>query len=150
DAKGGAHGEGTSFEQATYLEWLNSAYENEIDPAGHPKAKSCQDCHMKGELNGTAIQTQIAAVEDDKYPAAEHRAPAADISVPLRATGYARHQLQGLNVFLLALFEQWSEPLGVRTCDYMASGCSGKEPASGIPFAVRNFLDQAAKETAQL
>ena len=32
-------------EQATYLEWLNSEYENEINTK-NPKAKSCQDCHM--------------------------------------------------------------------------------------------------------
>jgi hypothetical protein len=151
DAPAGGHGGvTTSFEQATYLEWLNSAYENEIDPNAHPNAKTCQGCHMKGELNGTAIQTQIAAVEDDKYPAAEHRAANADLSVPLHANDYARHQLQGLNVFLLALFDQWSDDLGVRTCDYMSSGCSGKQPTSGIPFAIRNFLDQAAKETARV
>jgi hypothetical protein len=148
DATGTEHA--TSFEQATYLEWLNSAYENEIDPARHPAAKTCQDCHMKGELHGVAIQTQVAAVEDDKYPAADHRAPNAELAVPLRASGYARHQLQGLNVFLLALFDQWSDELGVRTCDYMASGCSGKQPASGIPFAMRSFLAQAASETARL
>jgi hypothetical protein len=145
-AGGGGHA--SSFEQATYLEWLNSAYENEIDPARHPAAKTCQDCHMKGELNGAAIQTQIAAAEDDKYPAADHRAPNAELAIPLRASGYARHQLQGLNVYLLALFDQWSDPLGVRTCDYMAGGCSGKQPASGIPFAMRSFLAQAASETA--
>lgn len=145
---GAAGGASTSFEQATYLEWLNSAYENEIGPNSHPGAKTCQDCHMKGALNGAAIQTQIAAVEDDKYPAAEHRAANADLSVPLHTNDYARHQLQGLNVFLLALFDQWSDDLGVRRCDYMSSGCSGQEPTSGIPFAVRNFLDQAAKETA--
>lgn len=149
-AAGGHPIEHSSFEQATYLEWLNSAFENEIDPARHPAAKSCQDCHMKGELNGVAIQTQIAAVEDDKYPAADHRAPNEELAVPLRASGYARHQLQGLNVFLLSLFDQWSDELGVRTCDYMASGCSGKQPASGIPFAVRSFLEQAASETARV
>ena len=46
-------------------------------------------------------QTQIAAVEDGKYPAADFRAPAAELNVPMRASGYARHQFQGLNVFLL-------------------------------------------------
>jgi hypothetical protein len=53
-----------------------------------------------------------------------------------------------LNVYLLAMFDQFSDALGVRTCDYMASGCSGKQPTSGIPFAMRNFLEQAAAETA--
>lgn len=139
-----------SFEQATYLEWLNSAFENEIDPAGHPGAQSCQDCHMRGTLNESQIETQIAVVEDGRYPATDHRAPASDLNVPLRATGYARHQFQGLNVFLLAMFDQFNETLGVRKCDYMSSGCSGKEPASGIPFAMRNFLEQAAKDSATI
>ena len=139
-----------SFEQATYLEWLNSAYENEIDPSRHQNAKSCQDCHMKGDLNGTQIQTQIAVIEDNKYPATEHRAPDDDLNVPLRASGYARHQFQGLNVYLLSMFDQFNEQLGVRKCDYMSSGCSGKEPQSGIPFAMRNFLETAAQETATI
>lgn len=138
-----------SFEQATYLEWLNSAFQNEIGPA-HPEARTCQDCHMKSDLNGATIQTQIAVIEDDKYPAADFRAPNADLAVPLRASGYARHEFQGLNVFLLAMFDQFNDPLGLRKCDYMSSGCSGKEPASGIPFAMRNFLEQAAENTARI
>jgi hypothetical protein len=142
------HQEDFSFEQATYLEWLNSAFEDEIDPANHPNAKSCQACHMKGTLNEVEIQTQIAVVEDGRYPATDHLSPAAELNVPMRASGYTRHQFQGLNVFLLAMFDQFNETLGVRKCDYMSSGCSGKEPTSGIPFALRNFLETAAKETA--
>jgi hypothetical protein len=136
-----------SFEQATYLEWINSAYQNEIGPGDHASARTCQDCHMTGKLNGTQIQTQIAVVEDEKYPAAEHVAREG-LNVPIRADGYSRHQFQGLNVFLLSMFDQFNEQLGVRKCDYMSSGCAGKEPASGIPFALRNFAEQTARETA--
>jgi hypothetical protein len=140
-----------SYEQATYLEWVNSSFQNVINPSkNNAGVKTCQDCHMKGTLNDTTIQTQIAAVEDQKYPAADHRAPNADLNVPLRASGYARHQFQGLNVFLLAMFDQYNEELGLRKCDYMSSGCSGQEPTSGIPFAMRNFLEQAAEETAKV
>lgn len=139
-----------SFEQATYLEWLNSSYQNEVNPTLSPNARTCQDCHMKGTLNGTQIQTQIAVVQDNKYPAAEHMANLSELNVPLRAEGYARHQFQGLNVFLLAMFDQFNEPLGLRKCDYMSSGCSGMEPTSGIPFAMRNFAEQAARETATI
>src|SRR5213075_2063302 len=77
-------------------------------------------------------------------------APSEELNVPMRASGYTRHQFQGLNVFLLAMFDQYSDPLGVRKCDYMSSGCSGQEPASGIPFAMRNFLEQAAEQTAKI
>jgi hypothetical protein len=145
------HPERFSYEQATYLEWVNSSYQNVIDPSKNSgSVKTCQDCHMKSTLNGTTIQTQIAAVEDDKYPAADFRAPNTELDVPIRASGYARHQFQGLNVFLLAMFDQFSDALGVRKCDYMSSGCSGQEPASGIPFALRNFLEQAAEDTASI
>jgi hypothetical protein len=140
-----------SYEQATYLEWVNSGYQNVINPSKNAgSVKTCQDCHMLGTLNGNTIQTQIAAVEDQKYPAADFRAPNADLNVSLRTGGYARHQFQGLNVFLLAMFDQYNDPLGVRKCDYMSSGCSGQEPTSGIPFAMRNFLEQAAEETAKI
>jgi hypothetical protein len=140
-----------SYEQATYLEWVNSAFQNVINPAKNSgSVKTCQDCHMLATLNGTTIQTQIAAVEDGRYPDADFRAPSSELDVPLRAQGYARHQFQGLNVFLLAMFDQFNDPLGLRKCDYMSSGCSGLEPKSGIPFAMRNFLEQAAEQTATL
>lgn len=139
-----------SFEQATYLEWLNSSYQNEIGPETNASARTCQDCHMTGALNGTQIQTQIAAVEDYKYPAAEHLAPPEGVNVPIRAEGYARHQFQGLNVFLLSMFDHYNELLGLRKCDYMSSGCAGQEPTSGIPFALRNFAEQTARETAAI
>jgi hypothetical protein len=145
------HPERFSYEQATYLEWVNSAFQNVINPSKNAgSVKTCQDCHMLGTLNGTTVQTQIAAVEDGKYPAADFRAPAAELNVPMRASGYTRHQFQGLNVFLLAMFDQYNDPLGVRKCDYMSSGCSGQEPKSGIPFAMRNFLEQAAEQTATI
>ena len=48
------------------------------------------------------------------------------------------------------MFDQYNDPLGVRKCDYMSSGCSGQEPKSGIPFAMRNFLEQAAEQTATI
>jgi hypothetical protein len=142
------HNEKFSYEQATYLEWVNSAFQNVINPSKNAgSVKTCQDCHMSGALNGNPIQTQIAAVEDQKYPAADYRS---ELDVPIRTSGYTRHQFQGLNVFLLAMFDQYNEPLGLRKCDYMSSGCSGQEPKSGIPFAMRNFLEQAAEETATI
>lgn len=141
-----------SYEQATYLEWVNSAFQNVInDPTRYAGGvKTCQDCHMSDSLNGNVLQTKIANVEDNQYPAAEHRAPNDQLNVPIRTSGFARHQFQGLNVYLLEMFNQFSNDLGVRTCDYMASGCSANPPTGGIPFAERNFLEQAAEQTATL
>src|SRR6516225_1705832 len=78
---------GHSVEQNTYLEWVNSQYQNEFGPV-LPSAKTCQDCHMPGGYTNAAdnisvpqIQTRIASVEDDSYPAAEHSAPLDKIRV---------------------------------------------------------------------
>lgn len=143
-----------SYEQATYLEWVNSSFQNVITgsnrSAGASGVQTCQDCHMKTTLNGNTIQTKIAAVEDNQYPATDYRAANEDLNVPIRTEGYARHQFQGLNVYVLEMFNQFNDELGVRLCDYMSSGCSGQQPTSGIPFAQRNFLQQAAEETATL
>jgi len=37
------------IEQATYLEWLNRKFQDEFNP-NNKEAKSCQDCHMPGEI----------------------------------------------------------------------------------------------------
>ncbi|MGH9371137.1 MAG: cytochrome P460 family protein, partial [Vicinamibacterales bacterium] len=95
---------GHSLEQVTYLEWLNSEFQTDFRPG--PNAKSCQACHMPGGyanhargVNIAQIQTAFADVQDDTYPAAEHLAPLDQVRARFRAKGFARHQLQGLNVF---------------------------------------------------
>jgi hypothetical protein len=68
------------LEQLTYLEWLNSGYQNEVGT--NSKAQTCQDCHMptkysnsKGTLNISLIQQPIAFIEDDQYPQTGNRLP---------------------------------------------------------------------------
>ena len=84
-------------------------------------------------MNITQIQTTFADVQDDTYPAAEHLAPMDQVRARFRTAGFARHQLQGLNVFLLEMFNRFMEPdtstppnysndiLGVRKSDYMST-----------------------------
>ena len=79
------------------------------------------------------IQTTFADVQDDTYPAAEHLAPMDQVRARFRDKGFVRHQLQGLNVFLLEMFNRFMEPdtspppnysndiLGVRKSDYMST-----------------------------
>jgi cytochrome c551/c552 len=137
-----------SIEQATYLEWLNSAYQNELGtPAS--TARTCQDCHMPRGYTSAArgldlpqIQTRIAIVEDDTYPAAEHRAPAVDIRVRYRTEGFVRHELLGMNAFLLEMFRQFNDVLGVRKTDYMTGTSDNLEDAQA------NLLEQARARTA--
>ncbi|MBV9268068.1 MAG: cytochrome P460 family protein, partial [Acidobacteriaceae bacterium] len=61
-----------SIEQATYLEWLNSAYQNEFKPMSSA-SKTCQDCHMPGGIHNKnfdidQLKERIATIEDNTYP----------------------------------------------------------------------------------
>ena len=130
---------GHSLEQVTYLEWLNSEFQTDFNPG--PNARSCQACHMSNSYANAErqrrdveqIQTAFADVQDDTYPAAEHTAPMDQVRARFREKGFARHQLQGLNVFLLEMFNQFmtadtspppnfsNDILGVRKSDYMST-----------------------------
>jgi hypothetical protein len=149
------------LEQLTYLEWLNSGYQNEVGT--NSKAQTCQNCHMPtkytnfaGTLNIPTIQQPIAFIEDDQYPQTGNRLPDDKIRVRFRDKGFARHQLQGLNVTLLQMFEQFMSPyksngtnilaneiLGVRQNDYM----SGLDDLSS---AIDAFVQQAQSSTAEV
>lgn len=83
---------GTKFvEQATYHEWLNSAY-NET------KEKTrCQDCHMPQLNDGIQIATD--------YPITEYRAP------------FAVHEFAGANTMMLKLIKNNKTALGINASD---------------------------------
>ncbi|HEY0396229.1 MAG TPA: hypothetical protein VGD01_17225 [Candidatus Elarobacter sp.] len=134
-------------EQATYVEWVNSRFQTEYKP--RPGAKSCQDCHMPSGVDNDRlnvhvprIQTQIALVQDQTYPQADHRAPLDGIDVRFRKSGYVRHELLGLNAFLLRVFQTGSGVLGVRLNDYMSGSSTGLDDAIG------NVVRQAQHKTA--
>ncbi|HXD33455.1 MAG TPA: cytochrome P460 family protein [Pyrinomonadaceae bacterium] len=154
---------GHNLEQLTYLEWLNSSYQNEF--GNNPKAQTCQDCHMANSYSNAAgtlqvplIQQPIATVQDDQYPAAEHRADADKVRVRFRDKGFVRHQLQGLNIPLLEMFAQfmqdykpspeknfpYNEVLGVRQNDYMLT------VNTDLPNAIDAFVQQARNSTASI
>ncbi len=138
------------IEQATYLEWLNSEFENEFNP-DNPKAKSCQDCHMSKDYHNDdlavhldRIETRIAAIQDDTFPDAENLAEHKDLHVRVRKEGYARHNFRGLNVFLLEMFNQFDDILGVRKFDFMTGS------KADIPHAVDDFVRQARHDVASI
>lgn len=138
-----------NVEQATYLEWLNSRYQTEY--AGGKGARSCQDCHMPAGLNDpehdvalTHVATRIALIQDNTYPQTTDAASHSDLNVRFRNTGYRRHELLGLNAFLLQTFKQFAEPLGVRIDDYM----SGSK--TSLDQAIHNVALQARRETARV
>ena len=152
---------GHSLEQVTYLEWLNSQYQTDFSPG--PNARSCQDCHMStsyanahNKVDVKVIQTAFADVQDDTYPAAENTAPFDQIRARFRDKGFVRHQLQGLNIFLLEMFNQFMTPdastppnysngiLGVRKSDYMST------LDNDLQNAISNFVQAAQNDTATI
>lgn len=138
------------IEQATYLEWLNSQYQNEFGTPG-ANAKSCQECHMPTSYHSETkkidvpqIQQRIAIIEDETYPEAEHRVPTDKITVRVRQEGFRRHEFLGLNVFLLQMFDQFNDVLGVRKDDYMSGS------TTDLQDAIDNYVQQAQSKSAKI
>ena len=76
-------------------------------------------------LHLDSIETRIAAIQDNTYPEAENLAEHEELEVRPRTEGYARHNFRGLNVFLLEMFNQFDDVLGVRKFDFMTGSTDG-------------------------
>jgi cytochrome c553 len=154
NAKGEKVGE--EFEQATYLEWLNSDFQNEIKPYGG-EIKTCQDCHMPVHFKAPGFEREdlayrISNIEDNTFPFVDNRAPDKDITQPVR-TPYARHMLSSMNIFVLKMFQQFSTSLGIRLTDPMATfGLTGNNDprVTGLDLAQQAGLKLAREETARV
>ena len=141
------------YEQATYAEWVFSAYRTgEADgkplPLGPGKlAKSCQGCHMPDhDAKGNAYSSKIATIEEfSNYPETDYRLPAADIDLSPRSP-YGQHELVGLNVFLLKMFQQFPDVLGIRINN--PSGLPGS--VAPLVTTEQRMLDQALNATAAI
>lgn len=131
------------YEQTTYLEWRNSVYQNERQPVS-ADAQTCQACHMPTTYKKRDLTFRIANVEDASYPEADHRAPDDQIT-PTPRKPYSRHMLMGINLFTLAMFQQFSDLLGIRSSDYMYS-----EGVPGLQTSHDSALDLAQNETATI
>jgi hypothetical protein len=103
----------TEFEQTTYFEWLNSSFASQN--------QTCQNCHMPDNFKGTKLAFQIANIEDSTFPVVpETGTPTslpADQLVLQERTFYARHQLSGINLFALEMFDQFRTDLGLYATD---------------------------------
>ncbi|HEX8905400.1 MAG TPA: hypothetical protein VF771_11185, partial [Longimicrobiaceae bacterium] len=102
---------GGGYEQATYIEWLNSAFQNEVAPFNADSARTCQSCHMPQDFRGNRLKYRVAIIEDPTYPMADHRARDSAITVAVRDT-FSRHMLMGINLFTLSMFQQFPDTLG--------------------------------------
>ncbi|MFW2543878.1 hypothetical protein ACN2XU_14645 [Primorskyibacter sp. 2E107] len=82
------------YEQATYLEWINSDFASEED-----NGNTCQGCHMP-------LVTNPANGDD-------HTAILAQSTQGLTAKTYRRHRLMGINLPVFEMFVQFPDVLGV-------------------------------------
>jgi len=133
-----------SIEQATYLEWLNSKFGPGKNNEQGEDFASCQDCHMpnrfalpsddgKGEHSVIEpLASQIATIQDADYPIADHQLPSEEIEVPTRPD-YRRHELVGLNGFMVEMFRQFEPVLGVDKFDPETYATNGPD------FAIENM-----------
>lgn len=137
----------TDYEQATYPEWLNSIYQNEIAPFNADSARTCQSCHMPQDFRGNRLRYRVALIEDITYPMADHRARDSMITVAVRDT-FSRHMLMGINLFTLSMFQQFPDTLGIRSTDYMYS--SGVQPLVNAGLSAQTLArEQSARVTVE-
>ena len=144
---------GHVYEQTTYAEWAFSDYRTGKMPDGDlpggrgARAQSCQDCHMPNRAaDGTLLKSKIAGIQEyGIFPQAEHTLPAQEIDLE-RRTGFARHTLVGLNLFLTKMAQQFPDVLGIRGEDPMLTSL-GIDPRHTTEQAM---LDQAKNRTADV
>lgn len=103
-----------------------------------------RDFHsLDGEVAIDQLTSQIASIQDSTYPLVEHSLPREELEVPFR-DDYRRHELVGLNVFLLEIFDQFDPVLGIAETDYMTSATTGNR------LAIENMVLQGREETAEV
>ena len=144
---------GHAYEQTTYPEWAFSDYRtgDSVDgvlPYGSgPQAQSCQSCHMPNkDVFGNPYRSKIAAIQEyNNFPQSEHSLPPEEINLRVRS-GFGKHTLVGLNVFLLKMAWQFPDILGIRKSDPMLTTTG----IDSIPTAENAMLEQAVNRTAMV
>lgn len=90
------------LEQAPYLEWRNSLYDEERDPPA-ARAAACAACHVpRFDVEGHALTTRIG-----RNPAGR------DFPPTIARSPFGRHLFVGGNVLVPALLRDHAEELGV-------------------------------------
>lgn len=131
-------------EQTTYLEWQNSEFSG-LNSDGNAKA-SCQSCHMPRTYKGRKLQFRIANIEDDTFPKVEHRADDALLHLDVR-NDYARHTLHSINVFLLEMFRQHPQTLGISLRDNLLPRADAK---GGFEQAIDTAVQTSREDSARI
>ena len=108
---------------------------------------------MPDSYQGNPLQFKIANIEDSTFPAVpDHgpstRLPDADLMMEAR-TPYRRHQLLGINLFALEMFDQFRAELGLFKFDPNLPGPLAKQIFSQ-KTAVAEAVTQAQTATANV
>jgi hypothetical protein len=137
------------YEQTTFIEWLNSSFF--LPPTNQI---TCQDCHMPTDYHGTQLsEFKIANIEDDTFPPVPRtgpstRAPDSELAIPIRSE-YSRHQLNGINLFVLEMFDQFRKDLGLFKVNPNLPGPI-RDQISGQKTAVEEGVRLAQMATAKV
>ncbi len=142
---------GYIYEQTTYPEWLFSAYRTGTSPMGPlplgagDRAETCASCHMPSEgPDGRPTVSKIAGIQEHTtFPQAENALGAAEIDLE-RRSGFAEHELAGLNVFLINMAQQFPDIFGIATTDPML--VSKAQPS--LVYTEQAMLNQADNDVA--
>jgi mono/diheme cytochrome c family protein len=135
-----------SLEQTTYLEWVNSVYNEKGTGA------SCQDCHMGDnfqsvglpEVQLDTITTQIATIQDSTVAKVKNMMPTEDLTVPFREN-YKRHNFVGLNAYMIEMIRQFSTEMGMSRTDPMTHATNGAQLSlDTIELQARNFTSDVS------
>jgi hypothetical protein len=101
---------------------------------------------MPKAANGEPFQSKIAGIQEhDNFPAVENALPGTDIDLPTRS-GFAKHTLVGLNVFLMEMAAQYPKILGIPQVDPML----GKKGVRPTDLTEQAMLDQGTHSTADI
>src|ERR1043165_4286596 len=93
---------------------------------------------------GNPYRSKIAAIQEyTNFPQAEQTLPPEEIDLKERS-GFGKHTLVGLNVYLLKMAWQFPDLLGIRKSDPMLTSTG----IDSIPTAEGAMLDQAVNKTA--
>ncbi len=134
-----------THEQTTYLEWLNSAYQDVSQPVDAGSVKRCQTCHMPQSYDGKPLSFRIANIQDSRFPYNENLADVEKVDVEPRQP-FSRHTLLGINLFVMEMFQQFSDVLGVQTKD--PNIASREHPVPSLHFAEQEAVRLAREQTA--
>lgn len=103
-----------AHEQTTFMEWQNSIFSD----TSQTEADTCQGCHMSNinplTPDNALTNSAIANIEDTSFPYTPYRLNSTALDLE-RRKGYPRHELTGINLFTLSLFQQFPKELGSNT-----------------------------------